>query len=222
MSTSTTRAYYQTKDQWRDGGSTVSPSEHYTVGLSPSLVMVPSPPSPRSEEGANELILETLDKAKLVFVVIGWYIFSSLSNNINKNILRLHPYPILLTAVQFAFISIYTLALLQFLGRKVLSNINMTKIYKCVVPLSFGHIFAHLFTQISIGTLFFFFDCCNNPFVRRDEAHEYLRLIKNTTKIHLGSVPVSFTHTVKASSPIFTVILSKVYLGEVTRRSIIK
>eukprot|EP01102_Stenamoeba_stenopodia_P014125 TRINITY_DN4660_c1_g1_i1.p1 TRINITY_DN4660_c1_g1~~TRINITY_DN4660_c1_g1_i1.p1 ORF type:complete len:389 (-),score=97.37 TRINITY_DN4660_c1_g1_i1:122-1288(-) len=186
MSTSTTRAYYQTKDHWKD---VPLESDQYAVSVSPSLVMVPSPPSSTSASGsnsANELILVTIDKAKLVFVVIGWYIFSSLSNNINKNILRLHPYPILLTAVQFGFISIYTLALLQFLGRKVLSNINMKKIYQYVVPLSFGHIFAHLFTQISIG-----------------------------------NVPVSFTHTVKASSPIFTVILSKLYLGEEFTRGVL-
>jgi solute carrier family 35 protein E1 len=48
-----------------------------------------------------------------------------------------------------------------------------------VLPISTGHIFAHLLTQVS-----------------------------------LQNVPVSFTHTVKACSPIFAVILSNTLLGE--------
>jgi solute carrier family 35 protein E1 len=36
------------------------------------------------------------------------------------------------------------------------------------------------------------------------------------TNMSLGAVAVSFTHTIKASEPFFTVLLSAFFLGEVT------
>jgi solute carrier family 35 protein E1 len=38
------------------------------------------------------------------------------------------------------------------------------------------------------------------------------------TNMSLGKVAVSFTHTIKASEPFFTVVLSALFLGEVRHR----
>jgi solute carrier family 35 protein E1 len=40
------------------------------------------------------------------------------------------------------------------------------------------------------------------------------------TNMSLGKVAVSFTHTIKASEPFFTVVLSALFLGEVRHRRI--
>jgi drug/metabolite transporter (DMT)-like permease len=157
-----------------DSSSPSSPSSSSSSASPPSSLFFMAQKSPNLDDR-----FDAFGKVKLVFILIGWYLFSSLSNNLNKTILKLHPYPVLLTGLQFLFIAIYTFLLLQIMRRKIFTQITTKKITHSVLPLSFGHIFAHLFTQISIGKM-----------------------------------AVSFTHTVKASSPVFTVILSRIYLGE--------
>jgi solute carrier family 35 protein E1 len=122
---------------------------------------------------------ELYDTLKLILMIGVWYISSSLSSTLSKTILEQSPYPIMLTISQFGFISIFCLVLMRGFNLYSLQKIETGVLVRKVLPISTGHIVAHLLTQVS-----------------------------------LQNVPVSFTHTVKACSPIFTVILSNIMLGE--------
>jgi solute carrier family 35 protein E1 len=116
---------------------------------------------------------------KLLTMIAVWYISSSLANNLNKTILDVAPYPVTLTLSQFGFISLYCSLITVVFKLHPFQRIDGEVLARKVLPISTGHIFAHLLTQVS-----------------------------------LQNVPVSFTHTVKACSPIFAVILSNTLLGE--------
>jgi len=111
-------------------------------------------------------------------VVVCWYTFSSISNNVSKSIFHIFHYPVSLALWQFLFIVIGASILFVF-KLHAFHHKPLREALTRVSPLAVGHIVAHLLTLIS-----------------------------------LGNVPVSFTHTIKATSPIFAVILTRVVLGE--------
>eukprot|EP01097_Dermamoeba_algensis_P002985 TRINITY_DN2195_c0_g1_i2.p1 TRINITY_DN2195_c0_g1~~TRINITY_DN2195_c0_g1_i2.p1 ORF type:complete len:201 (-),score=33.45 TRINITY_DN2195_c0_g1_i2:550-1152(-) len=118
----------------------------------------------------------------LAVIIFFWYFFSSLSNNINKSILKEFPYPLSLTVTQFLFNFLYSFV---FAYASRATTIDKTQA-RLVLPLSLGHIFAHFLTHVS-----------------------------------LANISVSFTHTIKASSPIFSVILSVIFLQEVVTPAVV-
>jgi drug/metabolite transporter (DMT)-like permease len=116
--------------------------------------------------------------AKIGFFFAVWYIFSSLTNNLNGAILQQLPFALTLTQTQFLFTALYCFTLTRLVNDFPTEPLSST-LLKRVLPLSVGHILAHILTQISL---------------------EY--------------VPVSFTHTVKSLSPIFTIVISRQFIGE--------
>lgn len=107
-----------------------------------------------------------------------WYLFNIYFNIYNKQVLKVFPYPVTVTAVQFA------------VGTVLVLFMWTTNLYKrpkitgaqllAILPLAAVHTLGNLFTNMS-----------------------------------LGKVSVSFTHTIKAMEPFFSVVLSAMFLGEV-------
>ncbi|KAL6643320.1 hypothetical protein ACP70R_018985 [Stipagrostis hirtigluma subsp. patula] len=106
-----------------------------------------------------------------------WYLFNIYFNIYNKQVLKVLPYPINITTVQFAVGTVIALFMwiTGILKRPKISGAQLL----AILPLAIVHTMGNLFTNMS-----------------------------------LGKVAVSFTHTIKAMEPFFSVLLSAIFLGE--------
>ncbi|KAL5201343.1 hypothetical protein ABZP36_035697 [Zizania latifolia] len=106
-----------------------------------------------------------------------WYLFNIYFNIYNKQVLKVFPYPINITNVQFAVGTVVALFMwiTGILKRPKISGAQ----FAAILPLAMVHTMGNLFTNMS-----------------------------------LGKVAVSFTHTIKAMEPFFSVLLSALFLGE--------
>ncbi|KAL3132572.1 holo-[acyl-carrier-protein] synthase [Trebouxia sp. C0010 RCD-2024] len=129
----------------------------------------PASPAPAAEKKENPLILGVL--------FMGWYGFNTFFNIYNKQVLKIFPYPVTCTTIQFAVGSVFALMLWTFgLLKKPEFNKDTAK---SILPLAGVHTLGNLLTNVS-----------------------------------LGRVAVSFTHTIKALEPFFSVLLSAIFLGD--------
>ncbi|KAF6164110.1 hypothetical protein GIB67_017694 [Kingdonia uniflora] len=111
-------------------------------------------------------------------VLLGfWYLFNIYFNIYNKQVLEVFPYPVTITAFQFAFGSVFIHFMWAFNLHKK-PKVTKSQLVT-IIPLAILHTLGNLFTNMS-----------------------------------LGKVSVSFTHTIKAMEPFFSVVLSAMYLGE--------
>ncbi|CAN1334830.1 Phosphoenolpyruvate/phosphate translocator 1, chloroplastic [Linum perenne] len=109
-----------------------------------------------------------------------WYLFNIYFNIYNKQVLKVYPNPVTITAVQFAVGTVLVTFMWTFnLYKRPKISGGMLA---AIVPLAVVHTLGNLFTNMS-----------------------------------LGKVAVSFTHTIKAMEPFFSVLLSAMFLGEVRR-----
>ncbi|PQM42786.1 triose phosphate/phosphate translocator non-green plastid chloroplastic [Prunus yedoensis var. nudiflora] len=106
-----------------------------------------------------------------------WYLFNIYFNIYNKQVLKVFPYPVTVTGIQFAVGTVLVLLMwgLNLYKKPKVSGAQLA----AILPLAVVHTLGNLFTNMS-----------------------------------LGKVAVSFTHTIKASEPFFSVILSAMFLGE--------
>lgn len=106
-----------------------------------------------------------------------WYLFNIYFNIYNKQVLKVFPYPVTITLVQFAVGSVLVTLMwtLNLYRRPKISGAQLA----AILPLAVVHTLGNLFTNMS-----------------------------------LGKVAVSFTHTIKAMEPFFSVVLSAMFLGE--------
>ncbi|CAL5075041.1 unnamed protein product [Urochloa decumbens] len=130
--------------------------------------------APGAGEEAGGGLMKTLQLGALFGL---WYLFNIYFNIYNKQVLKVLPYPINITTVQFAVGT--TIALFMWitgiLKRPKISGAQLL----AILPLAIVHTMGNLFTNMS-----------------------------------LGKVAVSFTHTIKAMEPFFSVLLSAIFLGE--------
>jgi solute carrier family 35 protein E1 len=131
-------------------------------------------PAATSEAKAAKLA-ETLQLGALFGL---WYMFNICFNIYNKQVLKVFPYPITITSLQFAVGGVIALATWA-TGLHKRPVINKAQL-QLILPLACVHTLGNLFTNMS-----------------------------------LGKVAVSFTHTIKAMEPFFSVLLSALFLGEV-------
>ncbi|KAF0912145.1 hypothetical protein E2562_013035 [Oryza meyeriana var. granulata] len=124
------------------------------------------------EEGGG--LVKTLQLGALFGL---WYLFNIYFNIYNKQVLKVFPYPINITNVQFAVGTVIALFMwiTGILKRPKISGAQLA----AILPLAMVHTMGNLFTNMS-----------------------------------LGKVAVSFTHTIKAMEPFFSVLLSALFLGE--------
>lgn len=106
-----------------------------------------------------------------------WYLFNIYFNIYNKQVLKVFPFPVTVTTVQFAVGSVLVLFMWtsNLYRRPKISGAQLL----AILPLAMVHTLGNLFTNMS-----------------------------------LGKVAVSFTHTIKAMEPFFSVVLSAMFLGE--------
>ncbi|CAK9195478.1 unnamed protein product [Sphagnum troendelagicum] len=107
-----------------------------------------------------------------------WYLFNIYFNIYNKQVLKVFPFPITITNLQFAVGGVFVL-LMWATGLHKKPSVTQNQLAS-VLPLACVHTLGNLFTNMS-----------------------------------LGKVAVSFTHTIKAMEPFFSVLLSAAFLGEV-------
>uniref|UniRef100_A0ACD5XXG3 Uncharacterized protein n=1 Tax=Avena sativa TaxID=4498 RepID=A0ACD5XXG3_AVESA len=142
------------------------------------LVVVAAAAASGKAEEAGEEGGTALAKTLQLGVFFGlWYLFNIYFNIYNKQVLKVFPYPINITTVQFAVgtgISLF-LWLTGILKKPKISGAQLL----AILPLAIVHTMGNLFTNMS-----------------------------------LGKVAVSFTHTIKAMEPFFSVLLSAMFLGE--------
>ncbi|ONK69725.1 uncharacterized protein A4U43_C05F26070 [Asparagus officinalis] len=163
--------------------SPLSSSSRFQSPLSISPLPTPSDREFAVRSSAGENSGEKSDGSALIQTLqLGamfglWYLFNIYFNIYNKQVLKVFPYPMTMTTVQFA------------VGTVLILFMWMTNLYKrpkisssqlmAILPLAAVHTMGNLFTNMS-----------------------------------LGKVAVSFTHTIKAMEPFFSVLLSALFLGE--------
>ncbi|KAL5725105.1 holo-[acyl-carrier-protein] synthase [Ranunculus cassubicifolius] len=106
-----------------------------------------------------------------------WYLFNIYFNIYNKQVLKVFPYPVTITTMQFA-VGTVIVFLMWTLNLHKKPKITTAQLV-AILPLAIVHTMGNLFTNMS-----------------------------------LGKVAVSFTHTIKAMEPFFSVLLSAMFLGE--------
>lgn len=106
-----------------------------------------------------------------------WYLFNIYFNIYNKQVLKVFPFPVTITTLQFAVGTIIVFFMWTFNLHKK-PQITTAQLV-AILPLAMVHTLGNLFTNMS-----------------------------------LGKVAVSFTHTIKAMEPFFSVLLSAMFLGE--------
>ncbi|XP_026405034.1 triose phosphate/phosphate translocator, non-green plastid, chloroplastic-like isoform X1 [Papaver somniferum] len=130
--------------------------------------------SPSSSSSSNSLS----QRLELGVLFCLWYVSNIYFSIFNKQVLKVYPYPVTISLIQFA---IGTLLILIMWSFNLYKRPNITKSQLvAIVPLAIVHTMGNLCTNMS-----------------------------------LGKVSVSFTHTVKALEPFFSVIISALFLGEV-------
>ncbi|KZV45691.1 phosphoenolpyruvate/phosphate translocator 1, chloroplastic-like [Dorcoceras hygrometricum] len=124
---------------------------------------------PESKSMVDTLVLGTLFGL--------WYLFNIYFNIYNKQVLKVFPYPVTVSLVQFAVgtVIVFLMWTLNIYKRPAISGSQLA----AILPLAVVHTLGNLFTNMS-----------------------------------LGKVAVSFTHTIKAMEPFFSVVLSAMFLGE--------
>ncbi|KAL6644249.1 hypothetical protein ACP70R_015857 [Stipagrostis hirtigluma subsp. patula] len=136
----------------------------------------------KEEEGGG--LLKTLQLGAMFGL---WYLFNIYFNIYNKqddSVLKVFPYPINITIVQFAVGAVVSV-LMWMTGILKLPKISGAQLV-AILPLALVHTMGNLFTNMS-----------------------------------LGKVAVSFTHTIKAMEPFFSVLLSAIFLGEIPTVSVV-
>ncbi|KAF5175334.1 Phosphoenolpyruvate/phosphate translocator chloroplastic-like [Thalictrum thalictroides] len=107
-----------------------------------------------------------------------WYLFNIYFNIYNKQVLKVFPFPVTITTLQFAVGTVLVFFMWAFNLHKK-PQITTSQLI-AILPLAMVHTLGNLFTNMS-----------------------------------LGKVAVSFTHTIKAMEPFFSVLFSALFMGEV-------
>ncbi|OAY78623.1 phosphoenolpyruvate/phosphate translocator 2, chloroplastic-like [Ananas comosus] len=157
-----------------DGGFVVRASSSSVPGDGAGEIPAAPPAAAAAAGGGGEGLLRTLQLGSLFGL---WYLFNIYFNIYNKQVLKVFPYPITVTTVQFTVGSVLVLFmwLTNLHKRPKISSAQLL----AILPLAIVHTMGNLFTNMS-----------------------------------LGKVAVSFTHTIKAMEPFFSVLLSALFLGE--------
>eukprot|EP00834_Sanchytrium_tribonematis_P001971 NODE_53_length_30760_cov_1.203712.p12 type:complete len:342 gc:universal NODE_53_length_30760_cov_1.203712:27225-26200(-) len=110
-----------------------------------------------------------------IILCLLWYTSSSLTNNFNKQLMTVFPFPVSVVLVKFLTL----LIIMQLINskKKIIKSISW-HIIICMLPISTLQVLGHI-----------------------------------TTNLALEYATVSFVHTIKATTPLFTVILCRM-LGE--------
>ncbi|ERN02362.1 phosphoenolpyruvate/phosphate translocator 1, chloroplastic [Amborella trichopoda] len=157
-------------------GNGVSPSMQKPLFEGPDFRVGASASVPESADSksSSSSLIQTLQLGALFGL---WYLFNIYFNIYNKQVLKVFPFPITITTLQFAVGTVLVLIMWS-TGLYKKPKINSSQLI-AILPLAAVHTLGNLFTNMS-----------------------------------LGKVAVSFTHTIKAMEPFFSVVLSALFMGE--------
>ncbi|CAM8879835.1 unnamed protein product [Rhodiola kirilowii] len=131
---------------------------------------------------SEEVEIQTASSGAVRMLELGvlfglWIVFNIYFNIYNKQVLKVFPYPVTLSALQFLCGTVLVVIMWTFnlYKRPKIRRDQLAAIF----PLAVVHTLGNLFTNMS-----------------------------------LGQVSVSFTHTIKAMEPFFSVVLSAMFLAE--------
>ncbi|KAF8390434.1 hypothetical protein HHK36_024960 [Tetracentron sinense] len=132
-------------------------------------------PESADESTKSNSLMQTLQLGSLFGL---WYLFNIYFNIYNKQVLKVFPFPVTITVLQFACGTVLVMLMWtsNLYKRPKISGSQLV----AILPLAAVHVLGNLFTNMS-----------------------------------LGKVSVSFTHTIKAMEPFFSVVLSAMFLGEI-------
>lgn len=139
----------------------------------------------------------TREVLTVLFLCVLWYIVSSSNNVIGKTVLNEFPYPMTMTMVQLLSITLFSGPLFNLWGIRKYVDIPWKYYLTIIVPLAFGKFIASVFSHVSIWK------------VPVSYAHTGLRLY--TLRL---TYAINFEIPVKATMPFFTVVLSRILMGE--------
>lgn len=167
------------------------------------------------------------DVFAVLFLCILWYVVSSTNNVIGKMLLNDFPYPVTVTMVQLTSITLYSGPFFNMWGVRKFVDISWGYYMKVIVPLALGKFLASVSSHISIWK------------VPVSYAHTGKRTSSDRSEISSGMCSYTVcnrcesilactqqSHTciykyicvplfsVKATMPLFTVILSRIILQE--------
>ncbi|KAK9995759.1 hypothetical protein SO802_020445 [Lithocarpus litseifolius] len=137
-------------------------------------VKATSVPEAAGEKPESSSLFKTLELGALFGL---WYLFNIYFNIYNKQVLKVYPYPVTVTVIQFA-VGTVIVSLMWGLNLYKKPKVSGSQL-AVILPLAVVHTLGNVFTNMS-----------------------------------LGKVAVSFTHTIKAMEPFFSVVLSAMFLGE--------
>uniref|UniRef100_A0A6N2MD22 Sugar phosphate transporter domain-containing protein n=1 Tax=Salix viminalis TaxID=40686 RepID=A0A6N2MD22_SALVM len=136
-----------------------------------------------------------------------WYLFNIYFNIYNKQVLKVFPNPVTITAAQFAVGTVLVSFMWTFnLYKK--PKVSGAQVFDCAAAAVFNMSVIDSFC-CRVGDLFLL---CLGSLLQFCRWRVHARNL--FTNMSLGKVAVSFTHTIKAMEPFFSVILSAMFLGE--------
>ncbi|KAH7532489.1 phosphoenolpyruvate/phosphate translocator 2, chloroplastic [Ziziphus jujuba] len=138
------------------------------------VVRAASLPESGEDAGKTDRLARTLQLGAMFGI---WYLLNIYFNILNKQVLKVYPFPATVTAFQFGCGTVIVTLMWTF-NLYTRPKISRSQ-FAAILPLAVAHTMGNLLTNIS-----------------------------------LGKVAVSFTHTIKAMEPFFTVVLSALFLAE--------
>jgi drug/metabolite transporter (DMT)-like permease len=132
-------------------------------------------------------------------LVVFWYLFATMGTLCNKQLMVMFPYPIILSTIQIMASAIFDFAYLRLslVGARRAALSSAANADPATAPVAPGAGAFLLQRPIFLAAI---------------PVAVALAFGKTLTYISYGKIPVSLTHTVKASSPIFSVILMRLWL----------
>ncbi|KAJ3223746.1 suppressor of loss of ypt1 [Chytriomyces hyalinus] len=148
-------------------------TQHYSPSPAPTLASI------RLQRDSKLLEQSLRDNAPFIMVCLLWYLASSVTSNVAKELLTVFRYPLTLSWIQFAFVAVGCLlvgAVQCYILRIPNTGVRWPtpEAFRTTAPLTLFLISGHAFSSMAISR-----------------------------------VPVSFAHTIKALSPLFTILIYK-------------
>lgn len=152
------------------------------------------------------MVLASKEVVTVALLCCIWYVVSSGSNVVGKTLLNQFPYPMTVTMVQLLSIAIYSGPFFNLWGVRRFVDISWPYYFKLIVPLALGKFVGSVFTHVSLWKVPVSYTHTGNM--------QYKCMLYLMQILFLSLILFVFNILVKATMPLFSVILSRIILGE--------
>ncbi|CCF57802.1 hypothetical protein KAFR_0D01560 [Kazachstania africana CBS 2517] len=151
---------------------------------------------------------------KITVLCLLWYITSSISSNLSKLILYSFPHPVALTELQFLISGVMCLLFTIFVNHLQKPRLTHTSLSRCLNNFPDGILPSYLDGNFNRSIIDKFLDPSKTVF-RTTLPLGLFQFVGHVTSHKSTSViPISLVHSIKALSPIATVLYYKVWKGK--------